>query len=48
MAKQLLAKNVPADEVDQLEQAFQALGATDIKKEKQTDGTFNLEGNFPD
>jgi hypothetical protein len=48
MAKQLLAKNVPADEVDQVEATFQALGATDIKKEKQPDGTFNLEGNFPD
>jgi hypothetical protein len=48
MAKQLLAKEVPADEVDELEKAFKALGATDIKKEKQADGTYNLEGNFPD
>jgi hypothetical protein len=48
MAKQLLAKEVPAEDVDEVEQAFQALGATDIKKEKQDDGTFNLEATFPD
>jgi hypothetical protein len=46
--KVVLAKHVPANEVEEMEQAFEALGATDIKKEKQADGTFNLEGNFPD
>jgi hypothetical protein len=48
MAKVLLAKNVPADEVDEMEATFKQLGATDIKREKQTDGTFNLEGTFAD
>jgi hypothetical protein len=49
MAKKVvLAKHVPANEVDEMEAAFTALGATDIKKEKQADGTFNLEGTFPD
>jgi hypothetical protein len=48
MAKQLLATEIPADEIDDVEATFKALGATDIKKEKQLDGTYNLEGNFPD
>ena len=48
MAKQLLATEIPADEIDNVEEVFKALGATDIKKEKLPDGTFNLEGNFPD
>jgi hypothetical protein len=48
VSKELLAKKVPADEVDEMEAAFKKLGATDIKKVKQPDGTFNLEGTFPD
>jgi hypothetical protein len=46
--KQVLAKHVPKEEVEEMEKAFEALGATEIKKVKQTDGTYNLEGNFPD
>jgi hypothetical protein len=48
MAKELLAKNVPADEIDDMVKAFSALGATNIKKIKNADGSFNLEGTFPD
>ena len=47
MAKVLLAKEVPADEVDEIVEAFEVLGAT-VKKEKQPDGSFNVEGTFPD
>ncbi|MGH6709245.1 MAG: hypothetical protein ACREEK_09770 [Bradyrhizobium sp.] len=46
--KKVLAKRIPKDEVKDIEDAFEALGATDIKKVKQADGTFNLEGTFPD
>jgi hypothetical protein len=28
--------------------AFEKLGATNIKKTQNPDGTFNLEGTFPD
>ncbi|WP_158228729.1 hypothetical protein [Bradyrhizobium sp. Y36] len=48
MTKQLLAKNIPADEIDDVEEAFKALGATELKKDKQPNGTYNLEGTFPD
>jgi hypothetical protein len=46
MAKQLLAKNVPAAEIDEMVKAFEKLGATDVKKTANADGTFNLEGTF--
>jgi hypothetical protein len=48
MAKVLLAKNVPADEVDDVQKTFENLGATNIKKTENADGTFNLEGTFAD
>ena len=48
MAKQLLAKNIPADEVNDLEAAFRELGATNVTKVKNPDGTYNLEGTFAD
>jgi len=46
MAKVLLAKNGPAEEVDEIIAAFEKLGATDIKKEEQADGSFNVEATF--
>jgi hypothetical protein len=46
--KELLAKNVPADEIDDMEKSFKKLGATNIKRTENPDGTFNLEGTFPD
>jgi hypothetical protein len=48
MANELLAKNVPADEIEDMKKAFEKLGATNIKATKNADGTFNLEGSFPD
>jgi hypothetical protein len=48
MAKQLVATEVPADEVDEIKEAFTALGATDVQATKQADDTFTVEGNFPD
>ena len=46
--KELLAKNVPAEDIDEMVKSFEKLGATNIKKTKNADGTFNLEGSFPD
>jgi hypothetical protein len=46
--KELLVKNVPADLVDRKVKAFSILGATNIKKVKNPDGTYNIEGTFPD
>ena len=47
MAKELLAKKVPAKEVDKTVKAFEKLGAT-VTKTKNADGTFNIEGSFED
>jgi hypothetical protein len=47
MPKEVMIKNVPAGEVDQLIEAFKELGGTDTKKEKQPDGTFNLWAFLP-
>jgi len=47
MAKVLMATDIPADEVDDIKAAFEVLGAT-VKVEKQPDGTFTIEGTFPD
>ena len=46
--KKLLAKNVLAEDVKDMIEAFKKLGATDITKTENPDGTFNLEGKFPD
>ena len=46
--KELLAKKIPAKDIDKMVKSFEKLGATDIKKTKNTDGTFNLEGTFED
>jgi hypothetical protein len=48
VAKELLAKNVPEDEIDEMVKAFEKLGATEVKKVENEDGTFDLEGTFPD
>jgi hypothetical protein len=51
MAKHILAKGIPEDEVDAVEQAFLDLGATDVTKTEETvvagaEKTFTLEGTF--
>lgn len=46
--KQILLKNIPADEIEEMIEAIEKLGATDITKKKNADGTFNLQGTFPD
>jgi hypothetical protein len=49
MAKRVvLTKNIPANELKRMKEIFTKLGATDIKEEKNADGTFNLEGAFDD
>ena len=44
--KQLLAMNIPADEVDDMIDTFEKLGAKSIKKIENPDGTFNIEVEF--
>jgi hypothetical protein len=47
MAKKVvLTKNIPKEDIEEMERVLRELGATDIKKEKNDDGTFNLEGTF--
>lgn len=48
--KTLTGTNIPEDEVDEIIEAFEALGGTDIKKTKQPgdDKLFTVEATFPD
>jgi hypothetical protein len=49
MAKRVvLTRDIPANELKRMKEIFTKLGATDIKEEKNADGTFNLEGSFAD
>ena len=47
MAKPFTIKNIPADEIDAMTAAMVKLGATGVKKTKNDDGTYNLDGTFP-
>lgn len=48
MGKELHGKKVPANEVDKVVKTFEKLGATNIKKTRNPDGTFEIEGTFDD
>jgi hypothetical protein len=46
MAKQIVATEIPAEDVDDIVTAFQNLGATDITKTQQSDGTYTVQATF--
>jgi hypothetical protein len=49
MAKVFVLNNIPPDEVDAMEATMRDdLHATDIKRTKQDDGDFTLEGTLAD
>jgi hypothetical protein len=45
MAKQVVVSNIPADEVDEMEEVLvKKMKAKNVKRTKNDDGTFTLEG----
>jgi hypothetical protein len=48
MAVPYVVRNVPASEVDKKIKAMQALGATNIQKTANGNGTFDISCDFPD
>jgi len=48
MAKVVVMKNIPANEVADMKQTMEDLGATNIKETKNADGTSTLEGTLAD
>ena len=43
-----IIRNVPADEVDAVEQLFEDSGATSVSRAKEEDGEFTVTAIFPD
>lgn len=49
MSKVVVIKNIPADEIDGMEKTMRdTFHATNIKRTKQDDGNFTLEGTVAD
>ncbi|MDP3076815.1 hypothetical protein [Bradyrhizobium sp.] len=46
MAKHIVAREIPKDEVDGIVEMFRELGATDVVKTEQPDKTFTVEATF--
>jgi len=48
MPKHIVIKHIPSDEVEEMEEIFESLGAKDVTKHDNGDGTADLEGTLPD
>lgn len=46
MPKHILAREIPKDEVDEIVEALKELGATNVVKKEESDGTFTIDATF--